>query len=565
MSKPALHQPDDTTEPLARAFQVDLSRVPDCELLQVYVHSGDQAAITELISRYAPMVAAVCRSTVADHQAAEDAFQVTFSVLLQSAHKIRSSTSVGAWLHGVAYRSACRVRKKMTRDGQQPSRSDINQNEPFDTGCDPVHLLARQIELETLSEEVQHLPDRLRTVVVEHYLLGKSAPSISAALDVAVTTIEGRLRRGRQVLRRRLAARGVSMSVLVAGSNYMQRAVAGCDATRLTDSFIRSFVVANSGEPSDLRHREIERLNKSEISEITSLVSEEFTMLTSMTTWKVACAAGIGCVVGGTAIGWAAIAGIGQADAGGDAAQPVSSLIADVSTENELAPFLAQTAPGSTETVDVQDMFATKVPQEWERPSGEGATVPHWAQPSERSVQVFYAKASKALDQQVDASFPGQQPLTAVATVLADAVNLPIWINATELNAFGVDPDVPINLDLPHQVSLRSALRMMLKPMELTYIVRNEVLEITSIDDADSDPLTRQYDLAYLLASAANVDALQSALTQSLVPDSWVVNGGSSNISQVGSLMIVSAPHTTHEKIEEFLSGIASAKSNNLR
>lgn len=568
MSKPALHQPNPPVDSQATGYQVDLSCVPDCELLQIYVHTGDHAAITELICRYAPMVATVCRSTVADHQAAEDSFQVTFSILLQSAHKIRSSTSVGAWLHGVAYRSACRMRKKMTLNRQRRSSDNMLDQEPAEVDSDPMHLLARQIELEALSEEVQQLPDRLRTVVVEHYLLGKSAPMISAALDVAVTTIEGRLRRGRQVLRRRLAARGMSMSVLFVGSNYMQQTVAGCDAARLTHTFVDSFVVANSSDPFVSRHRDFENLNNQEIFKITSLVSEEFRMLTSMTTWKVACAAGIGCVIGGTAIGWAAISGIGQGDAArydaDGAAQEARSLIADVPTENEPAPFLAQAAPRSTEVVYTEDVLAPKAAQNWERPTGEGADVPSWAQPSERSAQVFYEKASKLLDQKVDASFPSQ-PLNTVLTVLADSIDIPIWINAAELDAFGVEADTPVNLDLPDQVSVRSALRMMLSPLELTYIARNDVLEITSINDADRDPLNRQYDLAYLLPSAANVDALQSALTQSVQPDSWMVNGGSSNMCQVGSLMIVSAPQTTHEKIEEFLSDIASARSKNLR
>ncbi len=113
---------------------------------------------------------------------------------------------------------------------------------------------------------------------------------------------------------------------------------------------------------------------------------------------------------------------------------------------------------------------------------------------SSNSEQKIYS----ALKQKVDASFPGQ-PLQTVVTTLADQLSIPIWINSTELEAFGVDVDTPVTLDLPEQVSLRSALRIMLKPLELTYIIRNEVLEITSIDDADSDPINKVYPVGDLV------------------------------------------------------------------
>ncbi|MCA9132737.1 MAG: hypothetical protein KDA45_06270, partial [Planctomycetales bacterium] len=65
-------------------------------------------------------------------------------------------------------------------------------------------------------------------------------------------------------------------------------------------------------------------------------------------------------------------------------------------------------------------------------------------------------------------------PLRQVMTGLADDLNIPIWINQPELDLLGVDPDSPITLTLP-PVSLRSALRLMLEPLEMTYIIRNEV------------------------------------------------------------------------------------------
>src|SRR4051812_13274383 len=52
-------------------------------------------------------------------------------------------------------------------------------------------------------------------------------------------------------------------------------------------------------------------------------------------------------------------------------------------------------------------------------------------------------------------------------------------------------------------VTLRSMLRLMLKEQELTYVVRDEVLQITTPEDAESQLLIRVYDCRDLLAMAA--------------------------------------------------------------
>ncbi len=106
-------------------------------------------------------------------------------------------------------------------------------------------------------------------------------------------------------------------------------------------------------------------------------------------------------------------------------------------------------------------------------------------------------KIYSALKQQIEPEYNGL-PLQRLMTSLADELNIPIWVNVAELDLLGVDPDEPITLTLP-PVSLRSALRLMLDPLELTYIVRNEVLEITSTDSADADPINKVYPVGDLV------------------------------------------------------------------
>src|SRR3954469_10633835 len=80
----------------------------DAALLERYAH-GDEAAFGALVERHGPMVLGVCRRTLGDRHAAEDACQATFLVLSRKAGSLRPGDLAG-WLHAVARRTALKAR-----------------------------------------------------------------------------------------------------------------------------------------------------------------------------------------------------------------------------------------------------------------------------------------------------------------------------------------------------------------------------------------------------------------------------------------------------------------------
>ena len=96
----------------------------------------------------------------------------------------------------------------------------------------------------------------------------------------------------------------------------------------------------------------------------------------------------------------------------------------------------------------------------------------------------------RALDEPGEVSFLGT-PLTGAMKFFRENLQVPIVIDDKALEGVSITPDEPITLELP-PVSFRSALRLILNPLELTFVIRNEVLLITSYEEAAkaADPIS---------------------------------------------------------------------------
>lgn len=170
---------------------------PDGELLARYADHGDEAAFHALVRRHAGMVLGTCRRVLGNAADADDAFQATFVVLVRKARALAGRLSVGAFLHGVAFHTALKLRAttvkrrakeaRAARPGPPPDRSDL---------------------LAALDEELARLPEKYRAAVVLCELEGRSRREAAAALGVPQGTLSSRLAAAHRTLEARLRARG---------------------------------------------------------------------------------------------------------------------------------------------------------------------------------------------------------------------------------------------------------------------------------------------------------------------------------------------------------------------
>ena len=154
------------------------------------------------------MVLGVCRRVLRDERDVEDAFQATFLVLVRRAAAIRDGERVGRWLHGVAHRVAVRAQAHSARRFVHEQSVD----EPIEsrTAASASDVAERRELASIVDEEVTRLPSNLRAPVVLCYLEGMSHDEAARRLRWPVGTVRSRMARARDVLRQRLARRGVT-------------------------------------------------------------------------------------------------------------------------------------------------------------------------------------------------------------------------------------------------------------------------------------------------------------------------------------------------------------------
>ncbi len=197
--------------------------VADPHLLERFVTAKDEAAFAALVQRHGPMVLGVCRRLLHDAQEAEDAFQATFLVLVQKARSIGRPELLGPWLHGVAYRTAARVRQAARRRAREREPAAMPNGDPA------VEVVWRELR-QVLDEELGRLAQKYRVPLVLFYLEGKTTEEVARLLGCPKGTVQSRLARGRDRLRDQLVRRGVALSVgtlvLVLGEKAVPAAVA---------------------------------------------------------------------------------------------------------------------------------------------------------------------------------------------------------------------------------------------------------------------------------------------------------------------------------------------------
>jgi hypothetical protein len=159
-----------------------------------------------------------------------------------------------------------------------------------------------------------------------------------------------------------------------------------------------------------------------------------------------------------------------------------------------------------------------------------------------------------------------ETPLQDVIDYLKDYHHIEIQIDAKALHDAGVDPSTTITKSLKG-ISLRSALKLILRELQLTCVIRDEVLLITTPDEDGIHLTTKVYPVADLVVCRNgkgelrdDYDTLSNAIRGTIQPNTWDENGGPGTIAGASlgtaKILIVSQSQDVHQQITDLLEQI---------
>jgi len=171
----------------------------DAALLERWIVTRDADAFAEIVSRYSALVYSTCKRVTGNPNDAEDVAQECFIELVRVRKTIRPS--LGGWLHTVATRrSLDRIKaeaRRKRREVRFAERVDMSAETTWD-------------DMKThIDEAIAALPDKLREPVVYRFLKGQTQNAIARNLGVSDSTVQYRLSKAIEEMRKFLKKRGV--------------------------------------------------------------------------------------------------------------------------------------------------------------------------------------------------------------------------------------------------------------------------------------------------------------------------------------------------------------------
>ena len=209
----------------------DLQTLADDRLLARFYQSHDDAAFGVLVARHGPLVLGVCQRILGNASDAEDAFQATFLVLVRKGATLRQPENLASWLYGVAHRTARNLKAKAALRSKRESEAS-EMPRPSELSDMTYRELAA-----ILDEEISKLPPKYKLPLLLCYLEGKTNAQAASQLGWPEGSMSRRLSRARELLRSRLAKRGLTLSAALLVAAFSRPASASVPS-QLVDSTV---------------------------------------------------------------------------------------------------------------------------------------------------------------------------------------------------------------------------------------------------------------------------------------------------------------------------------------
>jgi RNA polymerase sigma-70 factor (ECF subfamily) len=171
------------------------------------LREGDMTALAILVEKYKRLVYRLAIQITKNHEDANDVMQDTFLKVYESIHSFRKESAFETWLYRIVVNHAMNLvkRRKRRRESSLSAASEAEIHPDVRRTADLVndpHVNAERKELQKwVTQAVDSLPVKHRTVVILHEFEGLTHAEIASILNCSEGTVRSRLHYARNKLR----------------------------------------------------------------------------------------------------------------------------------------------------------------------------------------------------------------------------------------------------------------------------------------------------------------------------------------------------------------------------
>jgi len=175
--------------------------------------SGSEEAYAWLIDRFHQPVYGLVYRMLNDPADASDTTQEVFLKVFRGMRRFQGEASLKTWIYRIAIHEASNHRRwwfrhkgRETSMEQETTRTSVLRKTLVDPGRSPFDNVVQEEIRAKVEAELRLVQEPYRTAVILRDIEGLSYEEIAEILEVSLGTVKSRLMRGRESLKKRLAA-----------------------------------------------------------------------------------------------------------------------------------------------------------------------------------------------------------------------------------------------------------------------------------------------------------------------------------------------------------------------
>jgi RNA polymerase sigma-70 factor (ECF subfamily) len=181
---------------------------PDDPARVARARAGDRQAFGDLVARHEKAMLAIARSYFASEADAEDAVQEAFVKAFQSLDQLEADSRFAGWVARITVNTCLNIiRSRSDRVSLADFATSVQLRPRLgQTQFTPASLAGKGESADLVKAAIGRLPEELRVVLMLRFGEDMSYEQIADYLDVPAPTVQGRLHRAKEALKKSLKA-----------------------------------------------------------------------------------------------------------------------------------------------------------------------------------------------------------------------------------------------------------------------------------------------------------------------------------------------------------------------